>query len=498
MPRGLCKSTANSTPVAPSLTPMILASLGRTMTSATRWLFLGVLIGVPWLFGGTRDWTVTVMVIALFVISGAWIIGTLARRWGGDDRSRWLQPRVLILLVGGLCPVGWSLALNPESYLDPYLQHYIPLLKPLPAWPGSVDGAVSQSSMTRISALLLALLFSVWLAYRLPWRRRMIIAMAGTGVAIAVFGIAQKLSGSPLLFWEPERFSVNNFGMYRYPGNAAAYLNLTWPLCAALTIEAFKAKRAFVGRAIWLTGTIIILVGVAVNLSKGGHLVALLILLMGIMVAIRAIGRYRPRGLSWKQWLPPVIAAVFVSSSLVLILGSEEGLHRWQALLADADSQSARILIGQACLEISQDRPWFGFGAGTFSLVFPFYSHSFGNKLAGYWRYAHTDYLQTLVEWGIVGCLLWVGIFMGGICRVAIFCLSGENDIQKKKINRAHGGIEPSSEWLLDSAVLLSLLGVAIHAVFDFPLQIASIQLYVVALLGCAWRVTHMPRQPAR
>ena len=53
-------------------------------------------------------------------------------------------------------------------------------------------------------------------------------------------------------------------------------------------------------------------------------------------------------------------------------------------------------------------------------------------------------------------------------------------------------------ERLLDLAILLSLCGVTLHAAVDFPLQIASLQLVAVALLGIAWQGPAMNRIHAK
>jgi O-antigen ligase len=172
--------------------------------------------------------------------------------------------------------------------------------------------------------------------------------------------------------------------------------------------------------------------------------------------------------------------------ALIVLIGYHKGLAGWETLFSNPSTQAARVWIVKACIEIAQDRPWFGFGPGTFSAVFPFYSASYSETLPGTWRFAHADYFQTLVEWGIIGTVIWGGIFVGGIVRAALLFRASLVFRAAPGDGRRPGRMR--SDTLYDGAVFLALLGVAVHALFDFPLQIASIQLYVGVLLGFAWR----------
>ena len=72
----------------------------------------------------------------------------------------------------------------------------------------------------------------------------------------------------------------------------------------------------------------------------------------------------------------------------------------------------------------------------------------------------------------MLGGLLWAALIGGGLLVgvVKLFQRQGEFSLR----------------WLLLGAVL-ALMGVLVHATMDFPLQVASIQLYVAVLLGLCW-----------
>ena len=118
---------------------------------------------------------------------------------------------------------------------------------------------------------------------------------------------------------------------------------------------------------------------------------------------------------------------------------------------------------------------FFGFGPGTFRAVFPAYNTGSVNQVPGTWRFLHEDYLQTLLEWGWLGSSFWALLFFGGI-TVGI------------RSYRKHA----KRDWtprrrVLQPLVIMALIGVAFHALVDFPLQIESIQLYAATYLGLCW-----------
>jgi len=90
------------------------------------------------------------------------------------------------------------------------------------------------------------------------------------------------------------------------------------------------------------------------------------------------------------------------------------------------------------------------------------------------WSMAHNDYLQTLVEFGWIGLSLACAVLLGGIAHALRAIRIEFADVH-------------DSDGILIGGVVAALLGVIVHAMFDFPLQIASIQVTVIVLLGICW-----------
>ena len=149
----------------------------------------------------------------------------------------------------------------------------------------------------------------------------------------------------------------------------------------------------------------------------------------------------------------------------------EEPVQRWRTVNVRED---ARWLAVAAALQSVPHAGAFGFGPGTFRAVFPWLNDAASVHAPGYWRFLHEDYLQTLLEWGWAGSLLWGLLFFGGISTA----------IQSY---RASSRTWTPRRRLLLPLVVIALCGVAVHALVDFPLQIASIQLYIATYVGLCW-----------
>ena len=162
---------------------------------------------------------------------------------------------------------------------------------------------------------------------------------------------------------------------------------------------------------------------------------------------------------------------VVAVATIAISAGWETALHKWSLLPGQLTGENPRVLAMWACAKMLPDAGLWGFGPGTFSITFPHYTEFLGPRIEGMWRFAHQDYLQAIIEWGFIGAAVLGAIFARGAVRAFKgSSIAGASD----------------SERTLRFATGLALLGIALHAVIDFPLQMACLQLYVVCLLAIA------------
>ena len=444
--------------------------ISHIFRSASRWIFFAALVYAPWAYGATTSESIQVTNWVLLTALVLWAIELLVSR----RTPRF--PRFLFFLTAALICVGGWMVFNAKSIYDSDFSVFVPLHNFAPPVAGSVDYPISAAWMIRGAVLLGIILFVADLSQSNRWLLRLWYVVALVGGSIAFLGLLQKATGALMIFWQPpppERVRVTTFfATYYYHGNAGAFLNLVWPLSAGLVIRAFASRSHPWMRATWTSVFLLTMAAVLANTSRMAQLVAFL-LLVAICV------QFRPFLLRKLSGGKSVALAGALAIGLALIAFAqashfEKPFNRWQSA-SEHIPNDARWKASRIAVRALPDAGLLGFGPGTFRVVFPIYNRSGIDHVSGRWRFLHEDYLQTLLEWGWIGGLLWALLFFGGVTV-------GIRSYKKHTRN----------EWtprrrVVQPLVIIALMGVALHALVDFPIQIESIQLYVATYLGLCW-----------
>ncbi|MDQ6626296.1 MAG: O-antigen ligase family protein [Verrucomicrobiota bacterium] len=443
-------------------------SRSSAIRNATRLLFLSTLFYAPWAYGCTT---------AESIVGLDWLLGAVVVLWLGDlliRRERPHAPTTLAILVGLLLAFGWGMALNGRAVYDPVFAVFMPAAHSIAALPGSYDAVNSVAFMIRCTVLLLSLLFVADLVQRPQWLLRLWYAVAAAGASIALLGLIQKASGARMIFWgdwlatEPPSF----FAAYFYHANAGAYLNLAFPPTVALAARAFGTPTSPVVRALWATAALAVTVAILANTSRAAQFLGVCLMLIVLVMSRRQLSR-AIRGAEKGTLIVGAMVAIVALYAVAQASRLDKPFKRW-AETSSSVAKDSRWGATLTALPAARDAGWFGFGPASFRSVFPHYVEAPESKVEGTWRFLHEDYLQTIIEWGWIGGTLWAVLFFGGMM------------VAWRNFYRARETWLPRQRVLIP-LLLLALASVAVHALVDFPLQIASIQLYVVTYLGVCW-----------
>lgn len=433
-------------------------------------VLLAAMVYAPLAMGSQPPWASRRLHAAAAVAVVAWIVGVAA------ERRRPRLPVPLVVAVLAVLALGWASALFPRSVYNPVARLFAPAGGGWP--PGTVDGTTSLLAMTQVSVLLAAMLMACDLVGRRWFRLALLCTAAATGVTIAVLGIAQKVGVSALALGAMDRYEGIPFATFNYHGNAGSFLNLALPAAAALAVLGVRRQWSPAARAGTWLAMVILVVGTVMTTSKGALAVTVFLLaaLAVVMPSLVSVWRARP-------WTSRLAAAVMVGAVVTGVVATS--VERWRGVGAEAGNSGFRVSMWKAAGQMFGDDPWFGYGPGAYKIVLPT-SPYVDNRLRGIsivraprpgapvsmWSNVHEDYLQTLVEWGLVGSLAWAGVVGGGL----------------RALWRATRRVPAGSE---DRVLLvgagLALAGLLAHALVDFPLQVPSLQLYVAVFLGLAW-----------
>ncbi|HYI93032.1 MAG TPA: O-antigen ligase family protein [Bryobacteraceae bacterium] len=438
--------------------------LTSALVDLPRWLFLFAIVEAPWLYGSTRSWTVPIFNWLAWSIILLWLFGCLVQR-----RLPQIHPAAAVCCFF-LILQGWFAVVNAQYFYDWAEHRFVPIDSIWRFGPGVLDRTESIPIMFRLTAVLGIFAFASDALQSRVWRKRTLWTIGLTGTSIVAVGIGREILGLKLRGTDPSKIGETSFATYFYHGNAGSYINLVLPVIAGLTILAF-ARGGQLQRSIWSAALLLCVAASFVAASKAAMIVTALLLL--------AFGLWQMPALL-RATASPSRAILFVSLVLAVCLaaaiffGWNRTASQWTGMRAFFGPDNPRLLAAQAAVTMLPDAGAWGIGAGNFGVAFPHYTNHLGDRIAGVWTHAHNDYLQAAIEWGWVGAIVWSILLFGGI-------LVGFRNY------KSLGRQMRTTDRLLLFASALALVGVALHAVVDFPLQMASLQFYAATYLGIAW-----------
>jgi hypothetical protein len=271
------------------------------------------------------------------------------------------------------------------------------------------------------------------------------------------------LSGTNKLLWylptRLNREAIYQFGPYAYRSNAAQYFNLLWPATlafwwtlrrSALFTAAHTGQPVSRRHHLLLPAVIIMATCPMISLSRGGAIVAALMIPLATLILLTALKR--AHGLTK--------LGLFITATATLCIGFGIGGEKLGERMKDFNSLTAREQMYATARPMAEEYPWFGTGPNTFNLLFQFYR----TDTDEYWpAQLHNDWLETRITFGRLGSTL----IAAALLLVAVRRL-------------VPGGIQTG--WRFATLIWLGLLGCLAHARFDFPLQVYSILFLFLAL----------------
>jgi len=152
-------------------------------------------------------------------------------------------------------------------------------------------------------------------------------------------------------------------------------------------------------------------------------------------------------------------------AGLAVYTGIDEVIARYELMSTNWELERDRTALWRDAWPLVKKHTLFGSGLGTFQWIYPAYESVLPDIPA---RYAHNDYLQALIEVGIVGLglLLWVFI---AVWRIAYQNLKNAGDPLIRGIGLGTMGV---------------LTAVALQEVTDFGLYLPGVAVIVALLVG--------------
>jgi len=316
----------------------------------------------------------------------------------------------------------------------------------------SIYPYATEMELIRLTVFIMLFLMT---AYGIDSRqeiKRTIRIISLFGFFLGLFSIIQHATWNGRIYWFRELTQGGTpFGPFVNRNHFAGLMGMIVPLSLGLTFSERNREK----KALQIFISVIMSLALFLSLSRGG-----IISFFGGLFIFSIVILTLKRGSSYRRLLPIFIFLAILVIYL-LYLGITPIVERFYK--TDVTSEQ-RLSAWQASLSIISDFPIFGSGMGTFQYIFKKYKP---DGLYAYWDHAHNDYIEQLVEGGILGFIL--------IAAFLFFVIRGLFRIDIKK-----------NDLYLRAGIISSITAMMTHSFFDFNLHIPSNAIVFFMILGLA------------
>ncbi|WP_374319647.1 O-antigen ligase family protein [Aquabacterium sp.] len=448
---------------------------GSVSTVVERALFVAMLVLLVWMpipFGSNRPWAMggAGAVVSVLVMA-TWLNITLsgANPWPRLGRARW---PLLLLALFALLQLGqiWG-GLNGGLLRtsDPFSTKYYLLC-----------------TLTFVGQFLLTLLL-------VTSQRRakvLVFTLVAAGIAEALVAIILlSVKAQYQLFYEDIQHGAQATGTYINRNHLACYLYLTLSMGIGWLVGSLKGEDTMSTRHVKRTAVAFLRFMLTPRMA--------LRLLLVVMVIALVLTRSRMGNASFFAavvlvgclvwWRLPALrrtASVLIASLIlvdVVVIGQWVGLeHVVQRLEATAvveqdkrgeETLEARLQPAIHTLPMIAQRPWFGYGGGTFYMEFPRFKTEDMVLVSWFFDHAHNDYAEIAADTGLLGLGL---LLVTGIITLRRAIAHTSSSFRSSTRGVAYG-------------VFMALCCIAIHSWVDFNLHIPANAFTLSTIMALMW-----------
>ncbi len=292
--------------------------------------------------------------------------------------------------------------------------------------------------------------------YRNRWK--VVSLLTALGFCVSLYSIAQFATNSDRVLWFPKHSGyINRFGsVFVNPNHCASFINCILPFSLSFALAPATPLNR---RVITIVVSVVMLFSILITLSRGGWIALVVCCLFLIYTRFR---------LGSRVLIQFVLISILCFCGLVWKNSGDVRARILKSSVSDSpDSGLFRIWLWRSALDVLNENKAIGVGPGQFQVAFPKYRPP---TIPTNPEYAHNEYLEILVEYGYIGIVLFIIIF------VRFIVMPGAQRLK----NALLGNSTNPNESTLTIGAFGSSLSLFVHLFFDFSLHIPAVMLVLI------------------